>query len=113
MFVLPGLGAVVAMGPIAQALVGAGAGAGIGGGVMAGGAAVTELAQAAHRMGIPDDRLDELEQKLQEGLYLVMLIVDNSEAEDSAAMLEKGGAEPLWDYPYVGITEAVTEKVPG
>jgi hypothetical protein len=111
MFVLPGIGATVAVGPIAQALVGGAAGAGIGGGVMAGGAALTELAQAAHRMGIPEERLEELHDLIQQGRFLVMLIVHRSEAEASGSLLENSGADPLWTYPYVGYSDAVAGKM--
>ncbi len=113
MFVLPGLGTMVAVGPIAEALVGAAAGAGIGGGVLAGGAALSELTQAIHRMGIPQDRLEELQRHLEQGRYLLLLIVDRGETDDWLASLKEAGADPVWHFPYAGITDAVAERISG
>lgn len=111
LFVLPGIGAVFAFGPIAEALVGGAAGAGVGGGAMVGGAALSGLTQAVHRMGVPEERLDQLHQRLQQGEYVVMLIVNREEADESAGLLEAAGAEPLWRFPYIGIADAVTERM--
>jgi hypothetical protein len=110
MFVLPGVGAVVAVGPVTQTLVGAAAGAGVGGGLMAGGAALAGLTQAVHRMGIPEERLEDIERNLQRGHYLVLLIVDADEAPANRRVLEGAGAETVWTYPYAGLTDALAQK---
>lgn len=107
--VLPGLGGIVALGPIAEALLGAAAGAGIGTGIMAGGAAMTELTQRIHRMGIPSDRLTQIQRSLQAGHYLLLLITDNDEADAWRRELAWSRADPLWDFPYAGIIDRLTE----
>jgi hypothetical protein len=113
MFVLPGLGAVVAIGPIAEALVGAAAGAGLGGGVLAGGAALSELTHAIHRMGIPQDRLEEVQRHLEQGRYLLLLIVDQDATDDWLESLRRAGADPVWRFPYAGLTDAVAAQFSG
>ncbi|MEJ2576649.1 MAG: hypothetical protein P8106_08160 [Gammaproteobacteria bacterium] len=110
LFVVPGAGALLAAGPLAEALVGAAAGAGLGGGVMAGGAALTNLAVAAHRMGIPSARLDEMHQLLEKGNYLILLIVHESEVARWQEVLKRQAADPLWVFPYLGVVDAV-EKI--
>lgn len=110
MFMLPGVGLMVALGPLAEALVTTAAGAGIGGGVMMGGAALSHIAQAIHRMGVPEDRIEALQDHLREGHYLVMLIVGEGEAEPSVGVLERAGADQVETHPYVGLTDAISEK---
>lgn len=72
-FVIPGIGAVAAIGPIVESVAGALAGAGIAGGTMAGVAAVSQLAVAIHRMGVPEDRLTWLHECIEQGKYLVIV----------------------------------------
>lgn len=113
MFMLPGVGLMVALGPLAEALVATAAGAGIGGGVMMGGAALSQLSQAIHRMGVPQERIEALQDQLAQGHYLVMLIVGEAEAESSAGVLDRAGAEQVETHPYVGLTDALAEKRAG
>lgn len=108
MFLVPGLGPLLAAGPIVDALAGAAAGAGIGGGALAGAAAASQLTTAVHRMGVPEGRLDELRRHVEEGRYLLMLIVEAEQAGRWRETLEGTGARDLADYPYVGLTEAAT-----
>ena len=110
MFLLPGLGMVVAMGPVAEALVGAAVGAGIGGGVMAGGAAMTQISQAVHQLGVPEDKLDDVHRLVQEGNCVLMLIVDQEEVEPWSEPLRKAGADPLWRFPYAGLTDLIFDR---
>jgi hypothetical protein len=96
----------MAVGPIVEALVGGAAGAGLGAGVMAGGAAVTQAAVAVHRLGVPDERLAQIEEMLAQGRYMVLLIVGDREADRWRSLAGSTGAEPVWDYPYVSAAEA-------
>jgi hypothetical protein len=106
MFLVPGLGPLLAAGPVVQALVGAAGGAAVTGGVMAGAGAASELSVAIHRMGVPEECLDETRSRLARGEHLLMLIAAAEETEGWKPLLDQSGAEPLWAYPYVGLTEA-------
>jgi hypothetical protein len=104
MFLVPGLGPVIAAGPIAEALIGAVGGAGVGAGAMAGAGAVSYIGVAIHRMGVPEDEVDKLHELLESGNYLVTLIVDQSDAAHWREKLEQHQPELFEDYPYVGYT---------
>lgn len=107
LFVIPGLGPMLIAGPLVETLVGAAVGAGIGGGAMAGAAALSQLAAAVHRMGVPDDALEEVERLLDQGHHLVLLIVANEEAGRWQDRLTRTAPERLMNFPYVGLTEAM------
>ncbi len=79
MFVIPGLGAVLAAGPIVEAIAGSIVGATVTGGAMAGAAALSQLAIALHRMGVPKERLQDLHQAIKRGRYVVILRCGNIE----------------------------------
>jgi uncharacterized membrane protein len=106
MFILPPLGPVLAAGPIAEALVGALEGAAIGGAAMTGAAAVTQLATALHRVGIPEDRLEHLHQVIEEGHYIVLLH-ETAEQRDRWRPLLGWSATELMELPYTGIKDLV------
>ncbi len=99
MFVLPGVGALLAAGPIVEAIAGAVAGGVLTGGAMAGAAALTGLASALHRMGIPQDALAEIEKAVSEGAYVVMLHCDATEVEKCLIKIRWAGAEKSYDFP--------------
>jgi hypothetical protein len=107
MFLVPGLGPLLAAGPVVEALAGAAAGAGIGGGALAGAAAASELTLAVHRMGVPEDRLEALRRHIEEGRFLLILIVGEEESGRWRKVLERSRAQHVGDYPYVGLTEAM------
>jgi len=112
MFLIPGFGPLIAAGPIVEALVGALGGAGLAGGAMAGAAAVSKLGVAVHRMGVPEQDLHEVQALLEQGHYLLLLIVDQGqEREHWLAELAKTGPERLLDYPYVGLVEGIKESI--
>ncbi|MGC2456431.1 MAG: hypothetical protein WA435_00345 [Gallionellaceae bacterium] len=69
-FIIPGFGAVAAAGYIVEAIVG---GAVVGAGAMAGAAALSQLAVAFHRSGIPEQTILALHKAIEEGKYVLML----------------------------------------
>ncbi len=102
MFVIPGLGAVLAAGPIVEAIAAALAGAAVSGSAMAGAAAVSQLAIALHRMGIPHERLQYFHDAIQQGHYIIMLRCGNAqEAEHWRAELAWHHAENTESFPWL------------
>ena len=99
LFVLPGMGALLAAGPIVEALGGAVAGATIGGGAMAGAAILTELASALHALGIPKEELALIHQRIEQGHYIVILHGTEDEAKQYRTYLKWAGAEPVMNLP--------------
>jgi hypothetical protein len=99
LFVIPGLGALIVAGPIVEALAGALAGAVVTGGAMAGAAAVSQLASALHRIGIPEVNLREIESAIDAGKYVVILHNDPQASEKYARLLRWAGAEPVYQLP--------------
>ncbi len=99
MFVLPGLGPLLVAGPIVEALGAAIAGAAVAGGTMAGAAAVSHLASALHRMGIPEDELQQIESAIQAGQYVVILHCAPAQSEKQARTLAWAGADPIYQLP--------------
>jgi hypothetical protein len=104
MFVVPGIGPMMIAGPLIDTLVGAG----VGGALMAGGASLSELTVAIHRMGVPEERLQETQQFIESGHYVLLLIVRDDETEGWRQELERQTPEALWSYPYVGISDVLT-----
>ena len=110
MFLIPGLAPMIAAGPVVEALIGAVGGAGIGGGVLAGAGAISQFGVAVHRMGVPQDQLEEFHKRLEQGEYLLMLIVGNKENADWQSQLSRHNPALLVDYPYVGYSDAIKES---
>lgn len=106
MFVFPPLGLVLAAGPIAEALVGALEGAAIAGAAMTGAAAVTQLATALHRVGIPEEKLEHLHHAIEEGHYVVLLHETAGQTDQWRPLLGWNAAE-LMELPYSGIKDWV------
>lgn len=101
MFVVPGVGTLMLLGPIVELFVAGLAGAGLAGGAMAGAAALSEITLALHRMGVPEDRLHELHQAIEEGHYVIMLRCANpTEAERWRGLLDFPAPLQLDQYPY-------------
>lgn len=103
MFLIPGLAPIIAFGPVAEALIGAG----IGAGALAGAGALSQLGAAVHRMGVPHDQIEAFHHRLEQGQYLLMLIVDSDETARWLPLVSQQDPELLVDYPYVGYTEVV------
>jgi hypothetical protein len=115
MFVLPGLGPVLAAGPIVEAVisvlgggvVGAAVGSAVGGAAMTGAAAATHLATVMHRMGVPQDQLDHLHQAIEEGHYVLLLREASAQVQPWQAILDWSGAREILELPYTGIKDAI------
>lgn len=101
MFVIPGIGTVMLLGPIVEMLVASVSGAALTGGVMAGAAAVSQLAVALHRMGIPEQRLQAYHDAIEQGRYVLLVRLGNA-AEAERWRPELGWPEPqsLEVFPY-------------
>lgn len=95
LMLIPGVGPVLAAGPVIDAVVGAVAGAGI----MTAGAAASHLTIALRRMGLPEDKLDMLHQAVMDGKTLVLLDVGNESSEEWRSRLEWKGADPVLILP--------------
>jgi len=99
LFVLPGIGPLLAAGPVVEALGGAIAGAALAGGAMAGAAALTQLAGALHRMGVPDADIEVIHDAIQQGRYAVILHCAPEQVEQCAMRLGWAGADPVIVMP--------------
>lgn len=106
LFVLPPLGPVLAAGPIAEALLGALEGAAVASAAMGGAAALTQLATALHRVGIPEEKLEQLHRAIEQGHYVVLLHEAAGEADRWRPLLGWNATE-LMELPYRGIKEWV------
>jgi len=95
LFVLPGIGSLLAAGPIVEALGGAIAGAAVAGGAMAGAAALTELATTLHKMGIPQAEIETIHNAIEQGHFVVILHCSANEADRYAIYLRWAGADPV------------------
>ncbi len=99
LFMLPGLGLLLAAGPVVELIGGAIAGAAVGGGLMAGAAALTELASALHRMGIPEAELRSIHEAIEHGRHVLLLHAEPGEAERWRSLLQWAGAESIAVFP--------------
>ncbi len=101
MFVIPGVGALMAVGPIVEALAGAVAGATLTGGAMVGAAAVTQLASALHKIGIPEAELSSIHDAIKQGLFIVILQCAPKESAQCAMHLKATNANPVVVLPII------------
>lgn len=108
LFLVPGVGPLLAAGPVVELFATAFAGAGLAGGAMAGAAAVTQLSVVLHRTGVPEQRLDALHEALVAGDYLVMLRSGAEDSERWKRMLSWAGAREVEEFPYTGIKDVVS-----
>lgn len=105
LFFIPGIGPLFAAGPIVEAIAGAAAGAGIGSGVMAGAAALSHLAVAMRRIGIPEDRLEMAHQVIEQGGYVILLRAGAAEAARWRGILMTLGADEIMEFPLRSLLE--------
>lgn len=99
LFVLPGIGPLLAAGPVVEALGGAIAGAAVAGGAMAGAAAFTELTSALHRIGVSKTEVEEIHAAIERGSYVVILHCIPEEVEHCAMRLGWADAESVRVMP--------------
>lgn len=111
MFLVPGIGPILAAGPAVEALAGAAGGAALTGGVLAGAGAATQFTVAVHRMGVPEERLDETRDRLGRGEHLLTLIAMTEESGHWRDALDALQADPVWVLPYFGLMDAVREEI--
>jgi hypothetical protein len=104
MFLIPGIGPVAAAGSVVGAIIdvvaGTAAGAAVGGGVFAGAAAVSQLAAALHRQGVPKEKLQRLHDAIRAGKYLLLLRCGENEVDHWRSMLDGTGALEVDDFAY-------------
>ena len=107
LFVFPGIGPVLAAGPVVEAIAAALAGAGLGGSAMAGAAAASQFTVAMHRSGVPEEKLEMLQDAIEQGHYLLMLRLDEDEAGKWQTLLAHNGASTVDVYVYHGLSDLV------
>ena len=103
LFLIPGIGAVAAAGYIVEAIAG---GAIVGAGAMAGTAALSQLAIAFHRAGIPEGTIQALHKAVEDGKYVLMLRAAESELPQWRGELEAGNPLEIHDLPYSRLIDA-------
>jgi len=96
-FIFPGLGAVAAAGYIVEVIAG---GAVLGAGTLSGAAALSQLAVAFHRAGIPPEEIQALHKAIEDGKYLLMLRGAASELAPWRTVLESGKPLEIHDLSY-------------
>ncbi|RMG35793.1 MAG: DUF1269 domain-containing protein [Gammaproteobacteria bacterium] len=95
MFLVPGVGTLLLVGPVINALTGAVLGAGL----MAGSALATRLAVAFHRLGIPQEILEKLHTAIMDGKTVLLLHGGNADPETLRRRLDWHGAEEVLLIP--------------
>lgn len=100
MFLVPGLGPIVAAGPIVESLVGAAGGAVAAGGAMAGAGALTHLAHALRHTGVPDAEIDRLHEAIEHGEYVLLMRCTGDECERCRRPVETAYPEEVAVYPF-------------
>ena len=100
-FLLPGVGPVLAGGPLVEALAGAAAGAGGGAAAMAGAGGLSHVAVGVHRMGVPEEALERVHEKVEAGGYVMLLIVADDEVEGWRDFLAGQPVDHLEAHTYV------------
>jgi Heat induced stress protein YflT domain len=108
-FVLPGVGPVLAAGPIVDVVIGSlgggVVGAAVGSAAMTGAAAATHLVTAMHRMGIPPEELNHLHGAIEEGHYVLLMRDATDRIQEWKAVLAISGAREMLDVPYTSIKD--------
>jgi hypothetical protein len=115
MFVMPLVGPIFAAGPIVETIVvtlggglaGAAAGGAVGSAGMAGAAALTQLASAMHRAGIPQDQLDHLHQAIVDGHFVLLLRETADQVQPWLEVLRRSEAREVMELPYKGFAEVL------
>jgi hypothetical protein len=96
-FLIPGIGALAAAGYIVELIAG---GAAVGAGTLAGAAALSQVAVAFHRAGIPPSEIAALHQGLVDGKTLVILRGAASQLAPWREILASGNPLAIHDMAY-------------
>jgi hypothetical protein len=115
LIVLPGVGTVLAAGPIVEAMItafgggvlGAAVGGTLGGAAMTGAAAATHLGIVMHRVGIPHDHLDQLHAAIEQGHYVLLLRQGSAEIQAWKSLLQSSRPQVLLEFPYTGVKDVI------
>ena len=102
LFMIPGVGTVVAAGYIVEAIA---SGAVVGATAMGGAAALSQLAVAYHRAGIPQEKIESLHKAIVEGKYVLMLRGAMSELDQWREVLASGKPALIDNLPYSRIID--------
>lgn len=102
LFMIPGVGAVAAAGYIVEAIA---SGAAVGAGAMGGAAALSQLAIAYHRAGIPEDKIVSLHKAIEDGKYVLMVRGAASELDQWRKVLMAGDPLEIDNLPYSRIID--------
>jgi len=102
LFMIPGVGTVAAAGYIVEAIA---SGAVVGAGAMGGAAALSQLAVAYHRAGIPEEKIESLHKAVEEGKYVLMLRGAASELDPWQDVLKSGKPLEMDNLPYSRIVD--------
>jgi hypothetical protein len=102
LFMIPGVGVVMAAGYIVEAIAG---GAVVGATAMGGAAALSQLAVAYHRAGIPQEKIDSLHKAIVDGKYVLMLRGATSELDQWREVLASGKPIMIDNLPYSRIID--------
>jgi hypothetical protein len=99
-FWFPVLGPVMAVGHLVSAFAGAAAGTAIGGVGLAGAAAVSQIAVALQRYGLPESTLDALHQKVEDGRFLLIIQAGTAgERDDYQQVIDQSKADEVLILP--------------
>ena len=94
-FTVPGLGALLVIGPIVEGIATAVAGAG----AMAVAALLSEVLVVLHRFGVPEEDLQRMEQAIKDGSFVMILQGDDAELEAQLRWLQWAGAISVQSFP--------------
>ena len=95
LLIVPGIGALLVVGPMIDAI----AGAVLGAGVMAGSALATRVGIALHRIGIPRDKLEHLHQAIMDGKTLLLIHCGREDPQALGQRLQWQGADDVSTLP--------------
>lgn len=103
MFVLPGIGPIVAAGPVVETIAGGAAGAAVGGGGMAGAGAASELGVALRTEGIDDEQLERLHAAIADGEVVIINRCRGADCGPRRQALEATEPDELLELPFGGV----------
>jgi len=103
-FIIPSVGALAAAGYMVEVIAG---GSVVGAGAMAGAAAISQLAVAFHRIGIPEESILALHKAIEDGKYVLMLRGPGAEIAGWRDTLDAGNPLDIHDFPYARVIDLV------